>query len=95
MQDSPNSCSGLRPVLFDGCALPFADQLFDVVYSDSVLEHLPGNDPVERFAAEVQRVGKGWFITTPNLGYPVDPHYQLPFAQLLSETSRQRRVKSR
>ena len=49
---------------------------------------------VERFAAEVQRVGKGWFITTPNFWYPIEPHYHLPFAQFLPEGTQQRLVRS-
>ena len=87
VQDYRDSFPGVQAVVFDGCALPFADQTFDIVYSNAVLEHLPGEELVERFAAEVQRVGKGWFVTTPNFWYPVDPHYHLPFVQLLPETA--------
>lgn len=87
VEDYRDSFPGVQAVVFDGCALPFADQSFDIVYSNAVLEHLPGNQWVERFAAEVQRVGKGWFVTTPNFWYPVDPHYHLPFVQLLPETA--------
>ncbi len=86
VEDYRNSFPGVQAIVFDGCALPFIDQSFDIVYSNAVLEHLPGTKSVERFAAEVQRVGKGWFITTPNFWYPVDPHYHLPFVQLLPET---------
>jgi len=48
---------------------------------------------MERFASEVQRVGKGWFVTTPNFWYPVDPHYHLPFVQLLPETAQRTLVR--
>ncbi len=48
---------------------------------------------VRRFATEVQRVGKGWFITTPNFWYPFDPHYHLPFVQFLPQTAQRRLVK--
>ena len=87
VQDYRDSFPGVQAVVFDGCALPFADKSFDIVYSNAVLEHLPGEDSAERFAAEVQRVGKGWFVTTPNFWYPVDPHYHLPFVQLLPEVT--------
>jgi ubiquinone/menaquinone biosynthesis C-methylase UbiE len=93
VQDYRDSFSGVQAIVFDGCALPFADQSFDIVYSNAVLEHLPGDESVERFAAEVQRVGKGWFVTTPNFWYPVDPHYHLPFVQLLRETAQRSLVK--
>src|SRR5271163_987075 len=45
-------------------ALPFPDGAFDVVYSSSVIEHIA---PAARlaFAAELRRVGRGWFVQTP------------------------------
>jgi len=44
--------------------LPFANGEFDLVYCSSVIEHVP---PPRRaaFAAEVRRVGRGWFVQTP------------------------------
>lgn len=82
-----------RALVFDGCALPFADQSFDIVYSNAVIEHLPGWDAQQCFASEVQRVGRAWFVATPNLRYPFEPHYHLPMVQFLSQ-ARQRRVAS-
>ena len=93
VQDYRHSFPGVQALVFDGCALPFADKSFDIVYSNAVLEHLPGNNFVERFAAEVQRVGKGWFVTTPNFWYPVEPHYHLPFVQLLPGATQRSLVK--
>jgi len=29
------------------------------------------------------RVGKSWFVTTPNYWYPFESHYHLPFIQFL------------
>ena len=93
VQDYRDSFPGVQAVVFDGCALPFADKSFDIVYSNAVLEHLPDYEMVRRFAAEVQRVGNGWFITTPNFWYPFDPHYHLPFVQLLPEAAQRNLVK--
>ena len=87
VQDYRDSFPGVQAVVFDGCALPFADRSFEIVYSNAVLEHLPGENWLERFASEVQRVGKGWFVTTPNFWYPIDPHYHLPFVQWLPEAA--------
>ena len=86
------SFPGVRPVVFDGCALPFADQSFDIVYSNAVLEHLPDRNSVARFAGEIQRVGRSWFVSTPNRRYPVDPHYHLPFVQFLPQENQKRLV---
>ena len=93
VRDYRDSFPGVKAVVLDGCSLPFADKSFDIVYSNAVLEHLPGDDLMERFASEVQRVGKGWFVTTPNFWYPVDPHYHLPFVQLLPETAQRTLVR--
>jgi SAM-dependent methyltransferase len=62
--------------------LPFADGEFDLVYCSSVIEHVP---PARReaFAAEVRRVGRGWFVQTPALSFPIEPHSLLPGAHWL------------
>jgi SAM-dependent methyltransferase len=59
--------------------LPFADGEFDLAYCSSVIEHVP---PARRaaFAAEVRRVGRGWFVQTPALSFPIEPHSLLPGA---------------
>jgi SAM-dependent methyltransferase len=62
--------------------LPFADGEFELVYCSSVIEHVP---PARRaaFAAEIRRVGKGWFVQTPAWSFPIEPHALLPFAHWL------------
>jgi len=63
-------------------ALPFEDGAFDLAYSNSVVEHI---DPVRRarFAAELRRVARGWYVQTPAIAFPLDPHSLLPFAHWL------------
>jgi hypothetical protein len=75
----------VKTLVFNGCALPFRDKSFDVVYSNAVIEHLADRYAQQRFAAEVVRAGRGWFVTTPNLYYPVEPHYHLPLVQFLPQ----------
>lgn len=52
--------------------LPFARDLFDIVVSNDVIQHLPANDD-ERFLAEAWRVLKprGFLCLRSNLGSPV------------------------
>jgi SAM-dependent methyltransferase len=59
--------------------LPFSDGQFDLAYCSSVIEHVP---PEHRaaFAAEVRRVARGWFVQTPALSFPIEPHSLLPGA---------------
>ncbi len=67
--------------------LPFDEDEFDLVYCSSVIEHVP---PARRaaFAAEVRRVGRGWFVQTPAYSFPLEPHSLLPFAHWLPAASR-------
>jgi SAM-dependent methyltransferase len=62
--------------------LPFADAEFDVGYANSVVEHI---EPERRaaFAGELRRVAKGWYVQTPALGFPIEPHALLPAAHWL------------
>jgi SAM-dependent methyltransferase len=62
--------------------LPFADGEFDLVYCSSVIEHVAPQRR-EAFAAELRRVGRGWFVQTPAFSFPVEPHALLPFAHWL------------
>ena len=59
----------------------FTDQEFDVVFSNSVIEHVGGYDQQCQMAKEVKRVGKSYFIQTPNRFFPIEPHFLLPFFQ--------------
>ena len=69
--------------------LPFADHEFDLVYCSSVIEHVP---PPRRdaFAAELRRVGRGFFVQTPAFSFPLEPHALLPFAHWLPVALRKR-----
>jgi SAM-dependent methyltransferase len=62
--------------------LPFADGEFDLVYCSSVIEHVPAPARAA-FAAELRRVGRGWFVQTPARSFPIEPHALLPFAHWL------------
>lgn len=66
----------------DGTKLEFEDDAFGVVFSSSTIEHVPkAHQPT--FAAEIRRVGRRYFVQTPNRYFPIEPHYEFPLFQFL------------
>ncbi|HEX2233424.1 MAG TPA: methyltransferase domain-containing protein [Thermoleophilaceae bacterium] len=72
-----------RFVRADARELPFADGEFEIAYSNSLIEHVGGPRDRERVAAELRRVGRRYFVQTPNRWFPVEPHSLLPLVHLL------------
>jgi hypothetical protein len=70
-------------VVADGRCLPFRDGSFDVVFSNSVIEHVGNRMDQEAFAGEVGRVGRHYFVQTPNRNFPIEPHFMTPLVQFL------------
>jgi hypothetical protein len=67
----------------DGRRLPFRDGAFDVVFSNSVIEHVGDAASQQQFADEVARVGRAYWVQTPNRWFPVEQHLLTPFIHWL------------
>ena len=67
----------------DGRALPFRDGSFDVVFSNSVIEHVGDAASQLRFASEIARVGRAYWVQTPNRWFPVEQHLLTPLVHWL------------
>lgn len=80
---------GLRFVHSDGRRLPFEDDEFDIAFSSAVIEHCGTREEQRQFLAEVIRVSKRFFITTPNRWFPIELHTFLPFAHWLPQPQHQ------
>ena len=70
-------------VVGDGCALPYPDKSFDIVFSNSVIEHLGSFDRQRAFASEARRVGRSVWIQTPAREFLIEPHLLAPFIHWL------------
>jgi hypothetical protein len=67
----------------DACVPPdeLTDQRFDLVFSNSVIEHVGGHDRRRRFAYWAQALGEHHWIQTPNRFFPIEPHWLAPGLQ--------------
>jgi hypothetical protein len=77
-----------RRVVADGCDLPFGDQTWDIVFCNSVIEHLGSPAKQQRLASEIERVGISYFVQTPNYWFPIEPHYLAPGVQFVPRPAR-------
>ena len=73
----------------DACDLAvFDDDSFEVVFSNSVIEHVGDLGRMGEMAQEVMRVGQRFFVQTPSRHFPLDPHFPFPFFQFLPVPAR-------
>jgi hypothetical protein len=75
--------SGEAHVVGDGRSLPFRDRSFDIVFSNSVIEHISTAEDQRRFADEVRRTGCAYWVQTPDRRFPVEPHLVTPLLHWL------------
>jgi methyltransferase family protein len=75
--------SNVTWVIADATRLPFRDGEFDVAYSNSVVEHLGTDENQQRFASEMRRVARAYYVQTPNRWFPIEPHLIAPFIHYL------------
>jgi hypothetical protein len=74
----------------DACDPP-ADlrrERFDLVFSNSVIEHVGGRQRREAFAGSVHELGERHWVQTPNRYFPLEPHWVFPGFQFLPPRAR-------
>ena len=74
-------------VYADACAGGFGQ--YDLVFSNSLLEHLGGHARRQQFAEVVRESAPYWWIQTPYRYFPVEPHWVFPGFQFLPFRVRQ------
>lgn len=78
----------------DAMELPFKAGAFDVVYSNSVIEHLKTDDRQRAMAEEIRRVGRRYFVQTPDVSFPIEPHLLTPFIHWVPRRWRWRLIRN-
>lgn len=79
LEVEPRLHDNLEPVQGDATDLSaFPDQSFDIVFSNSVIEHLETYERQAAMAREVRRLAPVYWIQTPNFWFPVEPHFLAP-----------------
>jgi hypothetical protein len=72
----------------------YADQSYDFAHSNSLIEHVGRWPEMGRCAAEIRRVAKSYYVQTPYLWFPIEPHFRAPFYAWLPEQMRARLLMS-
>ena len=89
-QDSGNSRHRFHFVTGDATALDYPDNHFDAVFSNSVIEHVGGDEKERAFAREVRRLAPAYCVQTPSIWFPLEPHTGIPFWWALPRRVRMR-----
>ncbi len=85
----PTKYPNLLSIKGDACDLSeFKDKEFDIVFSNSVIEHLYTKENQQKMANDAIRIGKNYYVQTPNYYFPIEPHWIFPGFQFLPFNTR-------
>jgi len=67
----------------NGLSLEYKKGEVDLIFSNSVIEHVGSYENQQIFAGEVRRVSNKYIVQTPSIWFPLEPHSLIPLFQFL------------
>ena len=67
----------------NGLSLEYKKGEVDLIFSNSVIEHVGSYANQQIFANEVRRVSDKYIVQTPSIWFPLEPHSLIPLFQFL------------
>ena len=67
----------------NGLSLEYKKGEVDLIFSNSVIEHVGSYQKQQIFANEVRRVSDKYIVQTPSIWFPLEPHSLIPLFQFL------------
>jgi hypothetical protein len=96
IQKDPGEYRGIKVEIGDACDLKaFGDLSFDVVHSNSVIEHVGRWQDMAQMAKEIRRLAPRYFVQTPYFWFPIEPHARFPLLHWMPEVWRYRIIMNR
>lgn len=72
----------------NGLSLEYKKGEVDLIFSNSVIEHVGSYQNQQIFANEVRRVSDKYIVQTPSIWFPLEPHSLIPLFQFLPHSIR-------
>ncbi len=85
----PTKHGNVKTVVGDALDMSgYGDKSFDLVFSNSVIEHVHTLERQAQMAREIQRVSDRYWVQTPNYWFPMEPHFHFVGWQWFPEAMR-------